>query len=226
MGGRMKISRIVYILMPVSIYMAFLYAPPAAILGDASRIIYFHVPLAWGSALAFIYSGIVSIIYLLDKNSRFQMMEDKAYNSAHVGIVFTILAIISGSIWAKISWGSYWNWDPRQTSITVLILIYIAYFSLWSALSGNSNRGRICSAYLIFAMVTVPFFIFIIPRMYPTLHPDPIINPERKMKLDYSMRITLLTAVVSFTFLYTYLLSIRNKLSLVNNMFKEKFDEK
>jgi heme exporter protein C len=222
----MKISRIVYLLMPVSIYMAFMVSPPADILGDASRIIYFHVPLAWGSVLAFVYSGVVSIIYLFDKKNKYYLMEEKAYNSAHVGMIFTILAIISGSIWAKISWGSYWNWDPRQTSITVLILIYIAYFSLWSALSNNTNRGRICSAYLIFAMVTVPFFVFIIPRMYPTLHPDPIINPEKKMKLDSSMRLTLLTAVVSFTFLYTYLLSIMNKLSRVNNIFKEKFDEK
>jgi heme exporter protein C len=221
----MKISKIVYLLMPVSIYMAFMFAPPAAILGDASRIIYFHVPLSWGAVLAFVYSGVVSVLYLIDKNNKYQLLEEKAYNSAHVGMIYAILAIITGSIWAKVSWGSYWNWDPRQTSITVLILIYIAYFSLWSALASNDNRGRICSSYLIFAMVTVPFFVFIIPRMYPTLHPDPIINPEKKLNLDVPMRITLLTAMASFTFLYTYLLSIMNRLSRVDNIFKEKFDE-
>jgi heme exporter protein C len=221
----MKISKIVYLLMPVSIYMAFMVAPPAEILGDASRIIYFHVPLAWGSALAFLYSGIVSVIYLVDKDKKYQLLDEKAYNSAHVGMIYTILAIITGSIWAKVSWGSYWNWDPRQTSITALILIYIAYFSLWSALNGNENRGRICSSYLIFAMVTVPFFVFIIPRMYPTLHPDPIINPEKKLKLEVSMRGTLLVAMLSFTFLYIYLLNILNKLSKVHNTFKDKIDE-
>ncbi len=221
----MKISRIAYLLMPVSIYMAFMFAPPAEILGDASRIIYFHVPLAWGSALAFIYSGIVSILHLVDKDKKYMLLDEKAYNSAHVGMLYTILALITGSIWAKVSWGSYWNWDPRQTSITALVLIYIAYFSLWSALSGNANRGRICSSYLIFAMVTVPFFVFIIPRMYPTLHPDPIINPEKKLKLDVSMRITLLTAMVAFTLLYTYLLSLMNRLSRAENTFKDKFDE-
>ncbi len=211
--------------MPVSIYMAFMFAPPAAILGDTSRIIYFHVPLSWGAVLAFFYSGVVSIIYLFDKNKKYPLLVEKAYNSAQVGLTYTVLAIISGSIWAKMMWGSYWNWDPRQTTITVLILIYIAYFSLWSALSNNENRGRICSSYLIFAMITVPFFVFIIPRMYPTLHPNPIINPQKKLNLDASMRITLLTSGISFTFLYTYLLSIMNKLSRANNIFKDKFDE-
>ena len=120
----------VYILMPVAIILAFMWAPSAEILGDFSRIIYFHVPLAWVSVIAFLVSGILSIIHLCDKNREISRLDEKSYNSAAIGLVFAVMTVITGSIWAKLSWGSYWNWDPRETSILILLLIYIAYFSL------------------------------------------------------------------------------------------------
>ncbi len=212
--------------MPISIILSFMWAPSAEILGNTSRIIYFHVPLAWGGVLAFIVSGIFSILYLSDKDKKYSMLHEKSYNSAQIGMVFTILATISGSLWSKLSWGSYWNWDPRQTSISVLLLIYVAYFSLWSALGDNSRKGRIASAYLIFAMITVPFFVFIIPRMYPSLHPDPIINTEQKLRLDFEMRITLMVAIASFTLLYFYLLNLLNRITVIDYYARDKQDEK
>ena len=222
----MKITKSVYILMPISIYLAFLYAPPAKILGDSSRIFYFHVPCSWGAVLAFTVAGIFSIAHLADSKGRFSLLDEKAYNSASIGLLYTILATISGSIWSKISWGSYWNWDPRQTSIAILFLIYIAYFSLYSALKDNQNKGKIAAVYLIFAMITVPFFVFIVPRIYPSLHPDPIINKQQKMQIDSQMRITLLVSVLSFTMLYAYLMGILNRISRLDFKLKEKYDEK
>ena len=221
----MRILNIVYILMPVSIFLAFLWAPPAEVLGESSRILYFHVPLAWVSTLAFIFSGIASILYLYDKEKKFSLLEEKAYNSASLGMLFTILTIITGSIWAKINWGVYWNWDPRETSIIILLLIYVAYFSLRAALANNPNKGRIVSVYLIFTMAVAPFFIFVIPRIYPSLHPDPIINPERKMNLDNAMLTTLLFSLSSFTILYCYFLSLSNRLSQLSNKIEEKYHE-
>ena len=143
----MIILNLFYVLMPLSIYMAFMFAPSAEILGHAIRIMYFHVPLAWVSTLAFIMSGIYSIVHLSSKGKN-NFAEEKAHNSASIGIIFVLLTIITGSIWAKVSWGVYWNWDPRETSIIVLLLIYMAYFSLRAALSGNPNNGRLSSAYL------------------------------------------------------------------------------
>ena len=218
----MKILRIFYLLMPVSIYLAFLYAPPAQGLGEASRIIYFHVPLAWNSTLAFIVSGVPSIIYLYDKEKKFSLIEERAHNSASIGMLFTVLTIITGSIWSKISWGMYWNWDPRETSIIILLLIYIAYFSLHSALADNPNKGRLTSSFLIFAMVTVPFFVFVVPRIYASLHPDPIINPENKMNMDGRMQITLLVSLISFTIFYFYLFILQNKISKIKQQIEEK----
>ncbi len=211
--------------MPISIYLAFMWAPRAEILGEASRIIYFHVPCSWVATLAFLVSGIISIIFLYDKDKRFPNLDEKAYNSACLGILFTILATISGSIWSKMSWGSYWNWDPRESSIIILMLIYIAYFSLRTALAGNTGRGRLLSVYLIIAMIIVPFVVFVIPRVYPSLHPDPIINPEVTLKLDSAMRVTLLFTAVSFTLLYVFLFSLSNRVTAVQQKIEEKFYE-
>ena len=212
--------------MPLSIGLAFLWAPPAEILGDASRVIYFHVPLAWGGVLAFIVSGIFSILFLLDKERRFQYLDERAYNSASIGLIFTLLATVTGSLWAKISWGSYWNWDPRQISIVLLLSIYIAYICLWQILEENPNKGNIGSVYLIFAMFFVPPLGFIIPRIYRSLHPDTIINADQKMHMDATMAITLVISVVAFTLLYVYLLSLKNRLSRANHRIDELYDQK
>lgn len=217
----MFIYRLVFIFMPVVIYMSFIWAPPAEILGDASRIIYFHVPVAWVSVLAFIVAGVQSIILLASDRNRV-MREHMAYNSAYAGMVFTLLTVITGSIWAKTSWGSYWNWDPRETSIVVLMLIYIAYLSLHSSLKGNPGRGRISSVYLIIAMITMPFLVFIIPRIYPSLHPDTIINQEKKIHLEAAMRITLFSSIVTFTLLYGYIYRIMNRITCLEIKSEEK----
>jgi heme exporter protein C len=207
----------VYVLMPITIVMAFLWVPPAEILGDYSRIIYFHVPLAWVSILAFIVSGMLSIVYLFDKKHTFRLLDGKSYNSAAVGLAFTILTVITGSIWAKLSWGTFWNWDPRESSIVFVLLIYVAYFSLYAALSGNSSRGKIGSVYLILAMTTLPFFMFLAPRVMLSLHPDTIININRTIYMDDRMWVTLLIALVSFTILYGYILNLMDRM-----MFTEK----
>ncbi len=221
----MIISKLVYILMPISIYLAFMWAPPAAILGESSRVIYFHVACAWVGTLAFIVSGILSIIYINDKKQKFQYFDEKAFNSAVLGVLFTVLATIAGSIWSKMAWGAYWNWDTRQISIVILLLIYLAYFSLRTALSDNPNRGRLTSVYLVFAMAITPFIVFVIPRVYASLHPDTIINTEGKIQMEHTMRITLLFTSISFTLLYMYLLSLTNRLSSLMVRIEEKYHE-
>ena len=209
--------------MPVSILMAFLWAPPAALLGDSSRIMYFHVPIAMVSFLAFVVSGVLSILHLAGKKGgKVRHRDEQAYHSAAIGFAFTVMTVITGSIWAKISWGTFWNWDPRETSIVIILLIYIAYFSLQGALAGNENRGTIGSSYLILAMITLPFFVFLVPRIYPSLHPDPIINADRNIYLDDRMRGTLIVAVVSFSILYAYLLDLMNRIFALRNNIEER----
>lgn len=207
--------------MPITIAMAFLWAPPAALLGEASRILYFHVPIAWVSVLAFIVSGILSILHLLGPEKQYSRRDEKAYNSAMIGFAFTIMTVITGSLWARISWGTFWNWDPRETSIVIILLIYIAYFSLQGALKDNEKRGRIGSAYLVLAMVTLPFFVFLVPRLYPSLHPDPIINADKKIYLDDRMKLTLVVAIATFSILYFYLFDLTNRILVLRKKIEE-----
>ena len=218
----MILLNLFYILIPLTIILAFTWAPKAEILGDASRLLYFHVPVAWLSALAFILSGIYAILFLRGEKKNAGLLEEKAYNSAVIGITFLILTVIVGSIWSKVSWGAYWNWDPRQTSIVVLLLIYIAYFSLRAAIGNNPNRGKLTSSYLIIAMVATPFLVFIIPRLYVSLHPDPILNPEVKIHLHMKMKITLLLSLISFTLLFVYLFNLANRISKIKLKIQEK----
>lgn len=212
---------LIFFIMPAVFLMALIWAPPAEFLGEASRILYFHVPVAWLSVISFIIAGYYSIRILLSEEN-IEEREFRSYNAAYAGIVFTVITVITGSIWAKISWGSYWNWDPRETSIVILMLIYTSYFSLYSALKDNVNRTRISSVYLLIAMITMPFFVFIIPRIYPSLHPDTIINAERKVHLDSAMRLTLFISTVVFTVFYGYLFSIMNRISSVELKLQEK----
>jgi len=185
---------------------AFLYAPPAKGLGDTARILFFHVPMAWLATLSFLISAVSSIHYL---RRRERIYDIWAVSAAQIGLLFAILATITGSIWAKKIWHSYWNWDPRETSIFILLLIYAAYFALRSAVDVDEQRAKLAAVYSIIAFVTVPFFIFIIPRVYESLHPDPLINPEGKIKMDSRMLQVFLGSLFGFTILFYWILRIK-----------------
>ncbi|HPS56470.1 MAG TPA: cytochrome c biogenesis protein [Spirochaetota bacterium] len=209
---------IVAVMMPAVFYMALVWVPPAMGLGDASRILYFHVPIAWSSVLAFLASGYYSIRFLMKENSSYELY---AWNAAYTGLVYSVLTVITGSIWAHISWNIWWNWDPRETSAVILLLIYIAYISLYSSLKERPGRGKISAVYLVIAAVVMPFFVFIIPRIYRSLHPDMIFGSENKFDLEPSMRITLLTSIAVFTLLYFIIISLMNRASILEKTIGE-----
>ncbi len=148
----------------------FLLVPQHRGLGDAGRIIIMHVPTAWVSVVAFAVSAIFSALYLW----RGRISDDDyATAAAECGLLFTILATVTGAIFSQVVWGIYWNWDPRQTSIFVLLLIYAALFALRSALDNPEQRRQLAAVFSIFAFVTVPFLFFAAPRMAEsTLHPN------------------------------------------------------
>jgi len=212
--------------MPLAIIMAFLWAPPAEILGESSRILYFHVPLAWVAVFAFAVSGVLSILFLTSRNETTRVtMDTYAHHSAVLGLIFTLMAVITGSIWARISWGSFWNWDPRQTSIVIVLLIYLAYLSLRAVIPQSNRKGRIGAAYLIIAMAVLPFFVFLVPRIYESLHPDTIINTERTVHLATQMRATLIVSVCAFTALYGRLLFLQGRVSFLAQHIEDLYDE-
>jgi heme exporter protein C len=183
--------------------LTFSYIPA---LGERERILFFHVPMAWVSVVAFIMSLIFGIMYLRKTDI---IYDHKASIAAGLGLLFSILATVTGAIWAKFNWGAFWNWDPRQTSIFVLILIYGAYFALRSAIESDETRAKLSSVYTILAGITVPFFIFILPRIVESLHPDPIINTEGKIKMDGLILAIFLSSLAGFTALYFWIFSLK-----------------
>jgi heme exporter protein C len=194
---------------------AFLYAPPAAgFVGPSSRIIFFHVPAAWVSVLAFLVSMIQSVRYL-----RGRRMQDDALAaaSARLGLLFTVIATVSGSIFARMMWGAYWNWDPRETTIVLLLLIYCAYLVFRGAVPDPVRRARLSAVYAIFAFLTVPFLVFVLPRLTFSLHPSDTVIPLRG-HVQVSGRIlqVFLASLAGFTGLFFWMLRLESRILILS----------
>jgi heme exporter protein C len=192
-------------------------------LKDKIKIMNFHVPCAWIGVLAYLISMIYSIKYLSGRK-----IEDDiaAITSAQLGTLFTVLALLTGMLWAKFNWGAFWNWDPRQTSIFVLLLIYFAYFALRTSIENRELKARLSSVYSIIAFITVPFLVFILPRMISGLHPgsagDEDIGPvlSRESNIAYIWKdIIFGLSIMSFSMLYFWMLNIIRRYKLLRENY-------
>jgi heme exporter protein C len=186
--------------------MVFLYAPREATMGDVQRIFYFHVSSAWVGFFAFFVTFLAGILYLVRRERRWDIL---ALSSVEVGLTFLAIGIITGSLWARPVWGTYWTWDPRLTISAVQLLIYIAYGMLRRAVEGPERRARFAAVYGIVAFVTVPLSWFAI-RWWRTIHPE--ILSDGDMALTPRMVQTLLVSLGAFTLLYATLLHQRMRL--------------
>jgi len=180
-------------------------------LEEKARNILFHVPIAWTTVLAFLVSLWYGIQYLRSRDMSYDL---KSVSSAGLGFMFCILATITGSLWARFNWGSFWNWDPRETSIFVLLLIYGAYFALRSALSSEETRARLSAVYAIIAGLTVPFFVFVLPRMVSGLHPGAKGDidgkgPVIEFRMAPNMRWLFFAGLIGFSLLFVWMLNMR-----------------
>ncbi len=187
-------------------------------LEEKARILFFHVPMSWTAVVAFVVAMVYAVRYLIRRNIEDDVVSS---SSAGLGLLFCILATVTGSLWAKFNWGSFWNWDPRETSIAVLLLIYGAYFALRSAVEGEDKRATLSSVYAILAGITVPFFIFIVPRIVASLHPEPIVNAEGKVHMNGTMLTVFLASLVGFTVLFVWMLRLRIRLARLEQRTEE-----
>jgi len=185
-------------------------------LGELGRNMIFHVPMSMVAFLAFLMGTINSIMYLRKKDLDY---DKRARAHSAAGTLFTVLATITGSIWARFSWGSFWNWDPRETSIFILLLIYMAYFILRSLLEESEDKkARIAAVYNIISFVSVPFLMFVLPRITQSLHPGgggteaPIINANGKSHVDPTLSRMLWINVLLFAMLYAWITDLYTRL--------------
>ncbi len=192
---------------------AFLYARPAAsFVGESSRIVFFHVPQAWVSTLAFFVAAWYSWRYLRKR----RIEDDEAASAAaRLGFLFCVLATVTGSIFARVMWNSYWNWDPRETSIVLLLLVYGAYLGLRGALEDPERRATLSAAYALVAVVTVPFLTFAVPRMYQSLHPDTVINARGKIEMSADIRLIFFSSMVAFMALFYWMWNLDRRVSRI-----------
>lgn len=174
------------------------------------RILVFHVPMAWVAVLGFLVATIYSVRTLWKRDP---VADIRASAAAELGLTFGILALVTGSLWAKYEWNSWWNWDPRETSVLILLLIYGAYFALRSAVGTAETRARLSAVYAILAFLTVPFLVFIVPRMVDTLHPAPIVDNRGGMHMDRELLVVFLGGLAAFTALFFWILNLKVALS-------------
>lgn len=191
----------------VALGMVFLYAPREATMGDVQRIFYFHVASAWVGFLAFFVTFLAGIGYLVRGERRWDVL---ALSSVEIGLTFITMAVVTGSLWARPVWGTYWTWEPRLTISAVQLLIYVSYIMLRASVEDPERRARFAAVYGVAAFVTVPLSWFAI-RWWRTIHPD-ILTGGGGMALTPRMVHTLLVALAAFTLLYAALLRQRMRL--------------
>jgi heme exporter protein C len=190
----------------VALYMAFVYAPKEATMGDVQRIFYFHVGAAWTACLAFFVVFLGGLAYLRTRDRRWDAL---ALSSAEIGVVFTTITLATGSIWAKPAWGTWWTWDPRLTTTTVLWLIYVSYLILRGAIDEPERRASFAAAVGIVGFVDVPI-VFLSIRLWRTIHP--VLVKSQGFDMEPPMVHALLAALLACTLLYAYLLLVRTSL--------------
>ena len=190
-----------------ALLMIVFYAPMERVQGVVQRVFYFHVPMAWVSYLAFFVVLIASGMYLWKRDLRWDTI---ARASVEIGVVFTTLVLVTGSLWAKPIWNTWWTWDARLTSTLVLWFIYVAYLML-RAYTPDVERGARFGAVLgIVGFIDIPIIHFSV-TWWRTLHPEPIVlRPSPQLPAE--MLATLAVATLAGTLLYATLLVYRTRL--------------
>jgi heme exporter protein C len=141
------------LLLGVSAYLALIYAPTEAVMGDVQRVFYFHVATAWVGLMGFMAAGVAGVAYLVTKNPKWDTYEVAA---VEISLVFFFITIVLGSIWARPIWNTWWTWDPRLTTAAVTELIYIAYFMLRQSLEDPDRRARFGAVYTLLGAISAP----------------------------------------------------------------------
>lgn len=161
----LNISALVALL--VAMGMVFFYAPIEQTMGNVQRIFYFHVGSAWVGSLAFLVALIGGVMFLRRGDRKWDML---TVASVEIGLVFLSMAIVSGSVWGKPAWNTWWLWSPRLTMVTIMWLAYAAYFMLRGAIDDEEKRGRFSAVYVIVSFITV-ILTFASIRVLRDIHP-------------------------------------------------------
>jgi len=193
----------------VGVVLTFGVAPTADRLsgGDVQRILYFHVGIAWIAGLAMFVTFVSSILYLARGEQR--KYDIVAAASVEIGVTFGVMVLLSGMLWARPVWNTWWTWDPRLTTTAITEFIYIAYLMLRAAVDDPQRRARFSAVYGIIGFASVPLTYFS-SKWFQTIHPD--LGQTPGFGLTASMRPPMFAGIIAFTLVYIVLMIIRTRL--------------
>ena len=198
--------------------------PRLNIVNETIRALYFHVPMWFGMVVLFLTSAIYAIRHLRNPNFK---NDTYSVEFANVGLLYGILGIVTGMIWANYAWGTPWHGDPKQTGAAIALLVYLAYFILRSSVTNQEQGARLSAVYNIFAFVAMIPLIFIIPRMTSSMHPGNGGNPGFNMyDLDSKMRMVFYPAVIGWILLGVWITTLRIRIKMAEEKINQIEDEK
>jgi len=189
------------LLLLVASYMVFFYAPQEAVMGDVQRVFYFHVASGWVGMLGFIGAAVSGIIYLIKKDRKWDIV---GLAAVEIGIAFIFINIVTGSIWARPIWNTWWTWDPRLTTATVMLLIYLAYLMLRQGIEDPDRRARFGAVYAIIGSLSVPLTYFS-ARIFRTIHPVVIGSGDPSATGSFDMTPMMTQAFMFSLFTFTFI---------------------
>ena len=203
---------ITIILLTAATAMVFFYAPTEAVMGQVQKVFYFHVAAGWVGMLAFLVAAIAGVVYLVKGNRKWDIV---GLSAIEIGIVFAFINIVTGSIWARPIWNTWWTWDPRLTTATVMELIYAAYLMLRQGIEDPDRRARFGAVYAIIGFLSVPLTFFS-ARLFRTIHPVVIGANEAGAQGQFDMTPlmlqTFMFSLLTFSFIFADLLWHRIRL--------------
>lgn len=193
----------------VTVWLGLWVTPPDRVQGQLVRLLYLHPPIAWVALyLAFGVAGICSMLYLW-RRTRSIVFDRLASASVEIGVVFTALTLVTGSLWGRPSWGVWWTWTARLTSTALLLVMFLGYLALRRVPATPHVRARRSAVVAIIAAIDVPIVHFSV-QWWQTLHQGgTVLNPTLTIKVHGSMAWTLLLGFVAMTLLYSFLVTVR-----------------
>ena len=194
--------------------------PRLPILNETIRALYFHVTMWFGMIILLVVAVVQSVKYLKTNDLKH---DDMAVEFTNAALLFGVLGIVTGMLWAKYTWGDYWSGDPKQNASAIGILMYFAYSILRNSLTDVNQRARIGAVYNIFAFAAFIPLIFILPRLTDSLHPGNGGNPGfNAYDLDSKLRMVFYPAILGWTLLGTWISVVRVRLRRVERKLEDK----
>ena len=202
---------LIFISMIGSLYTSFVYAPTERVMGPIQKIFYFHMGTVWVATISFIIVFVASIQYLRKESRSWDIL---AYSAAEIGVVFITLTIISGSIWAKPIWGTWWTWDPQLTTTFILWLLYIVYMILRSSAGSDTRKAKFAAVFGIIAFLDLPL-VYISARVMRGI--SPVVFGSGGGGIAPEMMVALLVTLAAFTLLFVLILKHRVELEIMKD---------